>query len=518
MSFRYSATRTLLLLALGYVATVTPREAAYAQDARYIVRFKSVGAVSKRDLQVLNKAASGLGDLGLQDIDRIPHDNAIVVRMRSDDAITAASRPDVEAVEVDAPVYALRETSDPLLSEQYSLGSIGGSRVKDAWDVTTGSSRAIVAVIDTGVDLKHPDLRDNMWRNKKEIAGNRYDDDGSGCVDDLYGCDLVNKDGSPQDDNGHGTHVAGIVAALGDNATGVAGVAWGTKVVAVKALDSQGSGFVSTIVRAIDYVTDLKRRGVAVSIINLSLGGGAYSDALLRAVERARNHDLLTVAAAGNEGSNNDLSPLYPANLPLDSVVSVAATNGDANLASFSNYGATSVHIAAPGSVIVSTALQRSGFSYRTMSGTSMACPHISGVLALIAAANPQLSMLQVRNVLLSSGVSLSALQNYVRDGTFVDALDAVRLAQVTQGLPRVYGYVRRGTQGIRNATVTLTSLDDPSNVRSVQTSKDGSYSFSEVSLGRYALRAIKPGRRFRSASVSLTKPGVVRKIFLSSR
>ncbi len=503
----------LALIATALVCCLLPTPS-QAEEARYIIRFKSLTGVSKRDGEVFNRTAADLGDIGLQNIDRLPHDNAVVVRMRVEDALRISARGDVEAVEADAPVFALRTTSDPLLTEQYSLLTASGSRVTDAWEVSTGSRNALVAVIDTGVDLKHPDLRENIWRNTKEIPGNGRDDDGSGCIDDIFGCDIVNKDGSPQDDNGHGSHVAGIVAALGDNATGIAGVAFGTKVVVVKALDAQGSGFVSSIVKAIDYVTTLKSRGVRISVINLSLGGGSYSDALFRAVERARNHDILTVAAAGNEGSNNDVTPLYPANLSLDSVVSVAATDRDANLATFSNYGVSTVHIAAPGSSILSTALLSSGVSYRTLSGTSMATPHVAGVLALIAAANPQLSMLQVKNVLLNSSQSLSSLQGLIENGAFVDALTAVQRAAVTQALPRIYGYVRRANRGIRGAQVTATLVGDSAFRRVALTGKDGSYSFSELPYGDYSLRVRKRGRTFKADRVRARGPGAFRKSF----
>jgi subtilisin family serine protease len=500
-----------LVLTLLLYAQLAPLA---AEDARYIVRFKSSKGVSQRDIHVLNQAVSDLGELGLQNIDRLPHDNAVVVRLRAEDVQRILARNNVEAVEADAPVFALRTTSDPLLAEQYSLSTSGGSGVTNAWDISTGSRRAMVAVIDTGVDLKHPDLRDNIWRNSKEIQGNGRDDDGSGCVDDIFGCDIVNNDGSPQDDNGHGTHVSGIVAALGDNAEGVAGVAFGTKIIPVKALNSQGAGFISSIVKAIDYVTTLKGRGVRVSIINLSLGGGSYSDALYRAVERAQNHDILTVAAAGNEGSNNDNTPLYPASLSLDSVVSVAATNRDLDLASFSNYGTSSVKIAAPGSSILSTALLSSGFSYRTLSGTSMASPHVAGVLALIAAANPALSMLQVRQVLFDSSQSLSSLQGVVQNGAFVDASAAVRRALLTPGLPRIHGYVRRAGRGIKGARVSATLLTDQTTVRVTETGKDGSYSLSELPYGEYRIRVRKRGSSFASARVSAQTPKSIRKSF----
>lgn len=483
------------------------------QEQRYVVRFKEqhsssrlkdkrFKAVSLKSSVALDSQVASLGDLALQEIDRIPHDNAAVLRLRLQDAAKISARSDVASIELDSPVKAFFGTNDSVYSQQYALNGEFGSRVQEAWDTTTGSKQAIVAVIDTGADLGHADLIPNLWKNPNEIRGNKRDDDNNGCVDDIYGCDLINKDGSPQDDNGHGTHVSGIVAAEGNNAIGVAGVAWGSRIVVVKALDSQGSGFTSGIAKAIDYVTTLKTKGAPIVAINLSLGGGTYSRVMFRAVERARNHDILIIAAAGNESSNNDTNPLYPANLAIENVVSVAATDAAGSLAGYSNYGGASVHIAAPGSQIWSTALQSLGYQYRTLSGTSMASPLVAGVVALIASANPMLSMLQVRSALLTAVRPLSGLQGYVITAAMVDAQAAVAAARSTTPLPRVMGYVRRGDRGVADASVTITARDGGGVVRSTTTSGDGSFSFSELPLGVYLVRARKSRLQFSPVTV----------------
>ncbi len=486
------------------------------QEPRYVVRFKqqhtSSGVKDRRFkavslqssvlLDTLDSKVASLGDLALQEIDRIPHDNSAVLRLRLEDVAKISARSDVASIELDSPVRAFFATNDAVYSQQYALNGEFGSRVQEAWDITTGSKQAIVAVIDTGADLGHADLIPNLWRNPNEIRGNKRDDDNNGCVDDLHGCDLVNKDGSPQDDNGHGTHVAGIIAAEGNNSIGVAGAAWGSRIVVVKALDNQGSGYTSGIAKAIDYVTTLKTRGAPIVAINLSLGGGTYSRVMFRAVERALNHDILVIAAAGNESSNNDANPLYPANLALENVVSVAATDAAGNLAGYSNYGVGTVHIAAPGSQIWSTALQSLGYQYRTLSGTSMASPLVSGVAALIASANPALSMLQVRSVLLTAVRPLSSLQSYVITAAMIDAQAAVVAARSKTALPRVMGYVRNGSSGIVDATVTITARGSGVVARSTTTSSDGSFSFSELPLGAYQIRARKSGFKFLPVTV----------------
>jgi subtilisin family serine protease len=514
----------LLPGALLFGVSVFQLSVCQAQDARYVVRFKqqhtSPRLAKSRTANgnhprvtaqaALDRHVASLGDLALQEIERIPGDNSAVLRLRLEDALRVSARTDVASIELDSEVRGFFDTNDVLYSQQYSLNGEFGARVAQAWDSTTGSGKALIAIIDTGADLTHPELTSNLWKNPNEKRGNKIDDDENGCIDDIYGCNILNKDtskrdSSPQDDNGHGTHVAGIVAAKGNNGLGVAGVAWGSKIVVVKALDDQGAGFISGIAKAIDYVTTLKIKGAPIVAINLSLGGGSYSKVLYRAVERARNHDILVISAAGNEGANNDLKPLYPANLAIDSVVAVAATNDAGALASYSNYGVGSVHLAAPGTQIWSTALQSLGYSYRTASGTSMASPLVSGVVSLISAANPGLSMLQVRSILLSSARPLDNLRGYVITGALVDAQAAIAAAKVTAPLPRVAGYVRNGARGVADATVTLERRGAAGEIRTTTTGGDGSFSFSELPLGTYLLRVKKLKLKFSPATVRAT-------------
>jgi len=234
----------------------------------------------------------------------------------------------------------------------------------------------IVAVIDTGVDYSHPDLREHMWRNPGEIPGNGIDDDNNGYVDDVYGVNTADGTGDPMDQNGHGTHVAGIIL----NATDELGPNSGrVKIMALRFLNAQGMGGLVAAIKALEYLVDMKKRGVDVRISNNSWGGAPYSDVLMSAVGMVKDADIAFVAAAGNFGNDNDQKPEYPASLKLPNVLSVAAVDSDNNLASFSNYGENSVHVAAPGVKIPSTFLKN---TYRTMSGTSMAAPAITGELA----------------------------------------------------------------------------------------------------------------------------------------
>lgn len=483
---------------------------AFAEDLRYIVRFK--GQESSTNL---NAVVAAVSDIGLQEIDRLPQDNSVVMRMSSADARAMAARSDVAHIEIDHRVWALGGTDDPLVSEQYALEGLFSSRVTDAWKITVGSNDALVAVIDTGIDLNHPDLAANIWRNTREIAGNGRDDDRNGFKDDVLGYDFVNRDASPQDDQGHGTHVSGIISAVGNNARGVAGVAWGTKVIPIKALDWQGSGFNSDIVKGIDYVTDLRRKGVPVAVINLSLGGGGYSAALYRAVARARNHEILIVAAAGNDGENNDFVGSYPANFKLDNVISVTATNAAGELPSYSNIGPSSVHLAAPGDEILSTSLTDTSYGpYRKLSGTSMASPHVAGIVALIAAANPSLSLLQVRQILFNNTQPLSSLTGKVITGGLSNAEASVAAAVGTAGATRVFGYVRKRSKGIAGVRITLRSRTDPSKRLAAKTAKDGSYLFKDVIPGAYSVKAQKSGLTFRSTSVNAVASGLIRKSF----
>lgn len=307
--------------------------------------------------------------------------------------------------------------NDPRFSSMYGLnntGQTGGTIDADidateAWNIATGTRRTIVAVIDTGVDYNHQDLAANMWRNTSEIAGDGVDNDGNGYIDDIYGYDFANNDANPMDDNGHGTHVAGTIGAVGNNGIGTTGVNWNTRIMALKFLAADGSGSTSSAISALNYAV---RMGAQIS--NNSWGGGGSSSLLSQAISNARNAGHIFVAAAGNSGLNNDTTPNYPSNYTFDNVVAVAATDSRDVLASFSNYGATTVDIAAPGVGILSTLPNN---TYGTFSGTSMATPHVSGALSLIWDQNPTLTYQQVIAKLYSSVDKIAGLSGKVATG-----------------------------------------------------------------------------------------------------
>jgi subtilisin family serine protease len=272
----------------------------------------------------------------------------------------------------------------------------------------------IVAVVDTGVDYSHPDLREHMWRNPGEVAGNGIDDDKNGYVDDVYGVNTADGTGDPMDQNGHGTHVAGITL----NTAGELGPDRGrVKIMALRFLNAQGMGGLVAAIKAIEYLVDMKRRGVDVRISNNSWGGAPYSDVLMSAVSMVRDADIAFVAAAGNFGNNNDEKPEYPASLKLPNILSVAAVDSDNNLASFSNYGENSVHIAAQGVRITSTFPNG---SYKTMSGTSMAAPVITGELARASMETDYSSTSELISAVLSGAGHSVSLDGVVIDSRLI--------------------------------------------------------------------------------------------------
>jgi len=289
----------------------------------------------------------------------------------------------------------------------------------DAWQVSTGSDEIVVGIIDSGLNYNHPDLAGNIWQNTAEIPFNGIDDDGNGVVDDFYGYNSVSNSGDPLDNNGHGSHIAGIIGAQGNNSLGISGVNWNVKLLGMKFLDGAGNGSTQNAIEAIEYAIALKRRGVNIRVLNNSWGGNFFSRALEDAVRATNSEGILFVAASGNSGSDNDFRPIYPASLDLENVVSVAAMGPGGNLASFSNYGQDSVDLAAPGVDIFSTWL---GSEYRDLSGTSMAAPYVSGVAALLLSSEPGLSAAQLKARLTSTVRPLPGLAGLVRSGGMVNA------------------------------------------------------------------------------------------------
>jgi len=345
----------------------------------------------------------------------------------------AAATRGVSFIEPDFIVAPSRLPNDPAFdrlwglspTEQAAASIAAGIGAPAAWDVTTGSRDVVVAVIDTGVDVRHPDLAANIWRNPGEIPGDGVDNDANGFVDDVHGWNFVRDTPNPRDDNGHGTHVAGTIGAVGDNGIGGTGVAWQVSIMPLKFLDRRGSGATSDAVAAINYATRMRRDfGIDVVATNNSWGGSGPSASLRVAIAAGGAAGILFVAAAGNDGEDNDRMPTYPASDRDDSVIAVAATDRIDRPATFSNTGATSVDLAAPGVRIRSTAPDgRSA----TFSGTSMAVPHVTGTIALVAAANPAATAAQRRTAILATVRPVAALAGVVRTGGVVDAGAAVR-------------------------------------------------------------------------------------------
>jgi subtilisin family serine protease len=300
--------------------------------------------------------------------------------------------PAVAYVEPDYVVNRTANLNDPLLSQQWALPKI---KAAEAWKMTKGSHAVSVAIIDTGIDYRHPDLQGNIWKNPGEIANNGKDDDGNGYIDDIYGWDFSNNDNDPMDGHGHGTHVAGSIAAATNNGKLIAGVAWHTKMAGLKFLTDKGSGSTSDAIDAVAYSSAM---GFKVS--NNSWGGGGNSRALKTAIEKAGQKGQVFCAAAGNSRKDNDRSPHYPSSYDCKNIISVAASDSSDRLASFSCYGKNSVDLAAPGVRILSLLPNNKTASW---SGTSMATPHVAGAAALIFAVNPNAGYAEVKEAIMSS-------------------------------------------------------------------------------------------------------------------
>lgn len=307
-----------------------------------------------------------------------------------------------------------------------NTGQNGGTAGMDidaegAWDVTTGSSDVIVAVIDTGIRSTHYDLAVNMWVNAGEIADNGLDDDGDGYIDNIHGIDVANNDGDPDDDHSHGTHVAGTIGAAANDGNLCVGVAWNVRLMACKFLDERGYGYTSDAVKCIDFAVSKGAR-----ILNCSWGSSGSSEAIREALERAGENGVICVAAAGNSGVDTDQYPHYPSGYDLDNIISVAAIDRNGRLASWSNYGRTTVDVAAPGVEILSSVAD-SDSSYSYYSGTSMATPHVVGIAALMLANDPQLTAAQLKSGILNTSVLLDNLEGLCVTGGLANANNALQ-------------------------------------------------------------------------------------------
>jgi len=347
------------------------------------------------------------------------------------------SRTDVEYAEPNYVRHASTLPDDPRFAEQWGLnntGQTGGIVDSDidgpeSWDLTQGDTSLVVAVIDSGVDYTHPDLAANIFRNTPECTPNGVDDDANGYVDDCQGIDALNNDSDPADDNKHGTHVAGIIGAVGNNGIGIAGVAWNVKILPCKFLGADGSGTDADAIECLEYVASLAARGVNVVATNNSWGGGAYSQALTDAIAAQRQRGILFVAAAGNFWTNHNYERSYPCDYDEPNIVCVAATADTGAMAWFSDYGRHSVHVGAPGFEILSTL---PAGAYGELDGTSMAAPHVAGIAALLKAHAPSRDWRAIRNLILAGGKPNGALLNKTLTGREASAIGSLTCSNST--------------------------------------------------------------------------------------
>jgi thermitase len=314
----------------------------------------------------------------------------------------------VQRVEDDGPIAISKNADDPGVSEQYAIKQKDDHDIDapGAWSKRTSCAK--VAVLDTGVQANHPDLKGNLWENTKDPANGR-DDDHNGVIDDRFGGDVVDGKGSGEDRQGHGTHLAGIIGARGNNDRGIAGLCWSVKIVAVRVLDANGHGTWSQEIAGIDYAIS-----AGAKVINASFGGPTGSELVREAIQRAKSKGILLVAAAGNDGVSADATPAFPAAYPDSNILSVAATNSKDKLASFSNYGAKTVDLAAPGDHIASTAWHS---DYAYMSGTSMAAPYVAAAAAMLRKEHSSWSIGEISSRLRKKGNALKALKGKTASG-----------------------------------------------------------------------------------------------------
>ena len=417
-------------------AAVAPApQASVVIPGKLIVGFRR--GVSARDRQqALDAAGAGTGtSLGS---DRVQL--ATVAPRASARAMSLLEgNADVSYVEPDRTIHldANPVPNDPQFKKEWGLNNTGqtvdfaaGTPGADigaerAWGVTTGKKSVVVGVIDTGIDAAHPDLAANMWINPGEncpgCRNDGIDNDHNGYVDDWRGWDFINNDNNPTDDNGHGTHVAGTIGAVGNNGTGVTGVNWNVQLMPLKFIGADGTGDVAGAVAALRYAT-----AMGVRITNNSWGDTEYSQALYDAIADANAHGDLFVAAAGNDGVNSDTAPTYPADFDLPNIISVGASDSTDHLAYFSNYGQSSVDLAAPGVSIYST---WPGKAYKSESGTSMASPHVAGAAALVLAAHPAATADTIKALLLRTVDHPAALAGTSASQGRLDAGNALTCA-----------------------------------------------------------------------------------------
>ncbi len=388
---------------------------------------------------------------------------------------TISKNKSVVRVELNRAIDSQALFNDPLVSNQWSVSNTGqngglvgaDTGAAQAQAIFSGTGNTIVAIIDSGIDYTHPELSSRMWVNPGEIPGNGIDDDKDGFVDDIYGANFVTGSGNPMDDNGHGTHVAGIIAATANNGQGIVGIDPKAKIMALKFLDANGNGTLSGAISALDYAVS---KGARLS--NNSWGGNELSPTLSDAIDRARLKGHIVVAAAGNDSVSDDSSPLYPASFAQDNIVSVGSSSNKDQLSWFSNYGKVSVDIVAPGDNILSTL---PGNQYGLLSGTSMATPMVTGAIALLWDRRPDLPYTEILKALYGGVDKIASLTGKVVTGGRLDVAKSLAIIDklpVDKAMPYVLSTSFAGDRTDRISSVRLEfsePMDLASLVASVQ-------------------------------------------------
>jgi len=415
-------------------AVTVKRDSRYARD-RIIVRYRAgtpktaiaAHAARFRTRQLRRLRSAGARVLQLPQGTTV---DDVIEQYRADPNVIYAVRDHILTISQTFPDDEEFSACWGLHNEGQTFGSPDADiDAPEAWDLRTGAPGVIVAIIDTGVYYGHEDLAGNMWHNPAEIPGNGVDDDGNGFIDDYYGynfCSLGDGRGSdPMDAHGHGTHLAGIIGAVGNNGKGVCGVAWDIQIMALRFMDSSGMGYESDAAAAVDYAVMM-----GAQVLNNSYGGPDYSEPLLASIQAAYAAGVMFVAAAGNEGMDNDVIPSYPCNYDVPNIISVAATDNMDQITWFSNYGVTTVDVGAPGDGIYSTSIDG---SYLFMSGTSMSAPYVSGVSAMVKAHEPGLTFEEWRNRVIWTGDPQETLEGMTVTGLRVNLYNALTGRYVIQ-------------------------------------------------------------------------------------
>lgn len=457
-----------------------------------LVRYRSEAAAERSEADGAATLFSGGSELPMR-VERIDGSDLVtglrLVRVDTEDTLPAIAalnaRPDVLYAEPNYVRRKLTRPNDQHFGQMWGMkntgqappgghtGTVGADiDAEPAWAINTGSRNVVVGVIDEGIDINHPDLADNIWKNPGEIANNGVDDDANGFADDVNGWDFFHNDRTVFDGSGaypsdgtdaHGTHVAGTIGAVGNNGQGVVGVNWQVSLMSLKILGREGEALapssVLVTVRAYNYAKMMRdrwtssggARGANIRVLNNSYGGGGRSQAELDAIKALGNSGILFVAAAGNDGRNNDLFQVFPASYAAPNLIAVAATTNWDSSASFTNFGPRTVQMAAPGELILSTTPNG---TYDFYSGTSMASPHVAGAAALVCSASPGITVSRLRAALMYSGDLLYSQNFYsmLVSGRRLNAEKALRnVAENDTAPPAAVGGLQGNSAGRRH-------------------------------------------------------------------